>query len=307
MPSVTSNFMRSKGRTRSNNQVNNRTATLERMYVRVLSELCMNRFKYTGLEGTGIDARYLELQLFERALAVVFQHNDVLDPSGEVVTPGTGKIVALAGSPVGAENFIGNYTKFQVYGSRFMNRTLPIAECVPIWANYLRAPDLDIVFIYANKLAEIDRTIEINVKNARIAKGLIADDNTRLTAANVNDAIERGESVIKITRDITANIIPIDLGVDVKGIESLHITRQKYWNECMALLGINNANQDKKERLVESEVSANDDQVLTVQRVNLNARQEGIRQVNEMFGTDITVDYFGAITEADMPMIEEVA
>jgi hypothetical protein len=59
----------------------------------------------------------------------------------------------------------------------------------------------------------------------------------------------------------------------------------------MGLLGIDNANQDKKERLVEAEVGANDAQTDSLRFVALQARQQGIEHVNKTFGLNITVDY----------------
>ena len=60
----------------------------------------------------------------------------------------------------------------------------------------------------------------------------------------------------------------------------------------MGLLGINHANQDKKERLVSSEVGANDEQVDAMKNVALNSRQRAAKQINDMFGLSVSVDYF---------------
>lgn len=69
------------------------------------------------------------------------------------------------------------------------------------------------------------------------------------------------------------------------------IAKSKLWNECMGLLGINNANQDKKERLVAAEVGANDEQVEATRNIALNARQQACDRINDMFGLDISVDF----------------
>jgi len=59
----------------------------------------------------------------------------------------------------------------------------------------------------------------------------------------------------------------------------------------MSLFGINNSNQDKKERLVADEVAANNDQVAVMRAINLNARQEACTKINRLFGTNIWVEY----------------
>lgn len=280
----------------SNNQTNNRQTVLEAMYRRILGELAMNRFEWKGFEDTGVDTRYLEMMLYFHALSVVFKDGNKIDTEGNVIKVGTGQIYALRGNPSGTRNLVDNPTHFTLTGSNFQGRRLSIAECVPIWGNYFRSPDLDIVAIYSHKLAELDRTIEINSKNARRNKVLTYSENTQLTAKNVNDMIDRGEASIPVNFQMGDMVTALDLGVDPKSIESLSVLRSRIWNECMGLLGINNSNQDKKERLVAAEVGANDDQIGSARRINLNARQEAARKINEMFDLNVSVDYY-----SDMP------
>lgn len=295
---------------RMNNQTNNRQVVIERMYLRVLGELAMNRFEWKGLEGTHFDSRYVEMQLYFHALAVFFRDD------GEGDYPGTGQFIAMRGMPSGTKNLVDNPTMFTVTGPTFNSRRIRAASplsapglnhrvCVPIWANYFRSPDLDIVQVYASTLAELHRTIEINLKAARRSKVLAFDENQQLTAKNINDQLERGEAVISVNFALaTSNMISaLDLGVNPDTIEKLSILRARLWNECMGMLGIDNANQDKKERLVASEVDANNDQVNSSRRVNLNARQEAAEHINRVYGLNISVDYYSGGVDASMPEI----
>jgi hypothetical protein len=288
---------RGSGKKGRNNQTNDRQAILENMYLRVLGELAMNRFEWKGFEGTGVDTRFLEMMLYFHALAVVFRDDSERDADGNIIKVGTGQIFALRGAPSGTKNLVDNPVAFTLTGSNFQGARRTIANCVPIWSNYFRSPDLDIVTIYANKLATIDRTIEINSENARRSKILTYNENSTLTAKNINDMLNRGEATIPVNFNLGDMITALDLGIDPKSIESLSVLRSRIWNECMGLLGINNSNQDKKERLVESEVGANNDQIASSRRVNLNARQEAASKINAMFELDVSVDYY-----TDMPV-----
>ena len=60
-------------------------------------------------------------------------------------------------------------------------------------------------------------------------------------------------------------------------------------NEVFTDLGINNANMDKKERMVANEVTANDEQVKASEDVMLKVREEACRQINRIFGLNISV------------------
>ena len=59
----------------------------------------------------------------------------------------------------------------------------------------------------------------------------------------------------------------------------------------MTFLGVGNAKQDKKERLVSDEVSANDEQIQGSRYIMLNARQDACNAINQMFGLNISVDF----------------
>ena len=60
-------------------------------------------------------------------------------------------------------------------------------------------------------------------------------------------------------------------------------------NECMSFLGLNNANTDKKERMITDEVNANNELIEMFLWVMLNTRQEACREIKEKFGIDVQV------------------
>ena len=68
--------------------------------------------------------------------------------------------------------------------------------------------------------------------------------------------------------------------------------RMRLWNDCMTLLGIQNTNSDKRERMVVDEVNANDGQVKAARNVALMVRQEAANQINRMYpGLNVQVDW----------------
>ena len=60
-------------------------------------------------------------------------------------------------------------------------------------------------------------------------------------------------------------------------------------NEIFTDLGINNANMDKRERMVANEVEANNEQVKASEDVMLKVREEACKQINRIFKLDISV------------------
>jgi hypothetical protein len=58
----------------------------------------------------------------------------------------------------------------------------------------------------------------------------------------------------------------------------------------MTFLGINNANMNKRERLVDDEVQANNEQIMYSADVMLKARERACKRINEIFGLNISVE-----------------
>ena len=71
--------------------------------------------------------------------------------------------------------------------------------------------------------------------------------------------------------------------------KDLELQKHMIWNEAMTFLGLNNSNQDKRERLVANEVEANNEQVEGCLNAGLKARQRACREINRIFGTNISV------------------
>lgn len=267
-----------------NNPTNNKQVRTERMYIRKLTELAMNRFRWSGLPNS-VDERFLEKILFERGLAV-FYYEDKFNA-----------YLALRGSPAGQPNMYDNPVAFQVSGNAQINRTVSCSKksktkAVPIWSSYSRVPEFETVLLYAEKLANLDRSIEINSNNLRQTKIIVANEDQRLSFQNFNRQIEEGFSAIFATNSQMAEQIQaLDIGVDPRGLLALMEAKTRLWNECMTMLGIdNNPGQDKKERLVSGEVEANEDQVNSQRAVNLKARLQACEVINRRFGFQVTVE-----------------
>ena len=283
---------------RKNNPAMNQQTMTEQMYIRVLSELCANRFEWDGLPDD-VDVRFLEMNLTWRALAIFYQDAE-LD-----------RFFIAQAAPSGAVNFMDEPTSYTIFGPNMQSQRLNAMpsydltptgdagprkdpECVPIWANYMRTPDLDIIHLYARKLAKLDRSIEITADNMRKTKVVAANENERLSVQNALKQIAEGQDAVLVTDGgaaMISNMQVLDLGVDPLTLPNLQIAKSKMWNEVMGLLGINNANQDKKERLVAAEVGANDEQVQATRNIALNARQQACERINRLYGLDISVDF----------------
>lgn len=279
-----SNLGKSNPNWRYNPAMNTRALAFY-FYRRKLSELAINRFKWFGLPKT-VNPRFLETTLFQNALSVFYFDRDTRVNS----------FMALAAGVLGVPNMQDDPTAFRVYRRPLPSMTLTSAQCVPIWANTARVPDIDMVLYYAHRFADWDTTIEVNGQNARQTKIIASDENSRLTMQNLQRQIVQGEPAIYAVdysdgTSLADRVTTLDLGIDLMGLEKLHIVRNRIWAECMQMLGINANSTEKKERVVEDEVSQNDDMVMTNRSIALNERQAAAERINARYGLKVSVEY----------------
>jgi hypothetical protein len=203
--------------------------------------------------------------------------------------------MALRGAGAGALDMYDNFKKYIVYGNSMLSETLDQDDCVPIWANTLRIPDMDVVTTYAHRLSNLDTTIDNLILLCRNPVIISAERGQVLSMQNAWRQVQEGEPVIfgsehlgqQLNEGVTAFPATGDKGL----IAVLQVAKSRIWNEGMTFLGINNSNQDKRERLVANEVSANDAQVNGFRNSALSARQLACERINKKYGLNVSVEW----------------
>lgn len=120
----------------------------------------------------------------------------------------------------------------------------------------------------AEKLAACDKAMNVNLMVSSMGKLLGAPDkkiaNTLKEA--LGDLTIGNPYVVMNSSDlenINVNQLVSDLGSDLIA-DKIQELKRSYVNEFLTLIGINNANLNKKERLVTDEVNANNDEVAAI-------------------------------------------
>lgn len=284
----------------SNNPTRNRTKQIERFYIIHLTQMAACRFTWNDLPKE-IDQRYLEMALTQKGLAVFFKEEKVYD-----------EYMVLRAGSLGPLNVYDNPTSYQVLGGSGefrVNQKLSNDECVPIWANYMRVSEMPNIIMWANRLAEIDRTIEISAINARQTRAVSVPEDMRLSAQNVIQQMREGVETVFGTEslgDIIKAIETIDLESHPAKLPNLLISKGKIWNEIMTFMGVSNSNEDKKERLVADEVHIKDEQIDLIKAMNLSSRQQAAESINEMFKLNVSVE-FNQTADAEIKAGAEMA
>lgn len=250
-----------------------------RFYMDWLTEMSMAIYKWEGLPPE-IDTWYLEQVLFNKGLAVFWYESDF------------DKYFCLAGSVDGNPNMYGNPVKFIVNGFNGFYKTLNAADCVPIWNNYLRKPQFNAMYIYARRLADIDRTIDINLFAQKTPIIAVIPESQRLSYKNYLRQYSGNEPAI-IVNDMTFNPESVQYVTPNPPLitNELLDAKRSIWAEIMTYLGIDNSNIDKAERVNTMEVRSNNGQIEASRLTHLNIRRMACEEINRKFGLEVWVDY----------------
>lgn len=255
-----------------------RNTQMYHYYLNRLIELATNCFKYEDLPDS-VDARFLERTLNSEGVAVWF-HEDGLDG-----------LVALTVALNGKWNIYNTPTSYRAYATNGYQQELTDKNSVLMWNNYNRTGILNDLEMYANRLAELDRTMDTNVILQKTPAIVKCTETQRLTLVNLFKQYEGNIPFIYATKDLDLNGVEV---IDMKVpyvCDKLNTYKRQMWAEVLAYLGIEAITSEKSERLVKSESSSMQG-VIKAQRANrLDARKEAVEKINKMFGTDIKVEF----------------
>ena len=155
---------------------------------------------------------------------------------------------------------------------------------------------LDIVSMYGDMLALTLETFSINIVNSKLSYVFAAESKTMAESMKkLFDQVASGQPAafadkalftddgepkwMEFQQNLKQNFIGLDLLEAMTTIE----------NKFNTAVGINNANLQKRERLLTDEVNANNQDIKSLCSVWLDSMTDSMKKVNEMFGLNLSV------------------
>ena len=247
-------------------------------YLNRLTELSVSMFEWKNLPPT-VDPRYLELHLFESGSVVYFNDevigNLCLDclPSGRL---------DVYGNPVLRRAYSG-YNNYQ--------KLLKESNSVIIWNNYLHTNSVLEVKMFAKRLYNLDRIIDVNANAQKTPVLIQGTEQQRLTLKNLYKEFDGNSPFIFGDKNLDLNSLKcLQTGAPYV-CDKLYNLKQMYWNEALTYLGINNTGAQKRERMLAIESSQAQGGTISSRYSRLQSRREAVEKINAMFGTNIEVNY----------------
>lgn len=267
-------------------QLNNRTFT---HYYYKLMLIAKSLFKWNNLPN-GINEKWIEKYLFSDGQCVFYKD------------PNLGFMIAKIGE-CGPLNNYDEPTTIRPYATNYIytnpntdDMLVNNEDCVIIRNNDECIPTFPEIQLYSADLTNIKRTIDTNIEGQKMPVVIVCSDKQKLSFKQAIKQKQDNEPVIYGDKNLDLNEIKTLNTVTPIVFDKLQTQKNNVLNECLTFLGINNANTDKKERLITNEVDSNNQLIKSCSDVMLKARQEACKRINEMFGLNISVERRNDIT-----------
>jgi hypothetical protein len=244
-------------------------------YLNRLRLLATSLFTWENLdEVAGFGAsRFLEQSLFDNGRAC-FVKDDELG------------FMALKVNPSDKLNVYNLPTRVMAWSIGY-EKNYDFDDVVYIMNNELQLPTSQTINLIAYRLYETERTIDTNLIAQKTPVLIEGDTKTILTLKNVymqysgNTPFIFGNKQFDISNKL--NVLKTDAPYL---IDKLTIHKHELWNEALTYLGIDNANTDKKERLITDEVESNNDLINFYLNCFYKTRKQACELINEKFLKD---------------------
>lgn len=256
-------------------------------YLERLKKVAMSIFEWSNLPES-MNARYIERSLYYFGTAALLYDETLGYINTNCATSGQiniyGLPTALNCYSFGYQETRKLYTglKYDEYGNPV---TLNNDECILVMNNWERTPTCTTLELFALRLYEAERTMDVNIKAQKTPVMLITDDEQRLTLKNLYLQYDGNEPFIFGDKNILSEGMIKSVRTDAPFLcDKIMAYKKEIWNEALEFLGVNTLSLEKKERLISDEASSNNELINMNLQSYLVPRQEACRQFNEKFG-----------------------
>lgn len=248
-------------------------------YLERMKKIALSMFEWQNLPDS-MNARFIEMCLFYNGQAA-FLYDD-----------NYGYINTMAADG-GYINIYGLPTEIQCYSYRFnQRRSLYMTdtgaekgeECILVMNNFERIPTATTVTLFAQRLAEAQRTADVNIKAQRTPILITTDQKQYFTLKKMYEEYDGNTPAIFSDKNVITPDALRALKTDAPFIvNNIMDYKREIWNEFLTFMGISNLSE-KRERMISNEVDSNNELVNLNLQALLTPRKEACKQFNDKYG-----------------------
>lgn len=252
-----------------------------------MSRIMVSMFEYENCPDS-MNPLYLEKCLFEFGQAVVLKDS-------------TKGIINTKCADGGYLNIYDLPTKLRCFATEFSTERLVYnginegvlnedTQAVHILNDINRCPSWFTVYSFAERLADAQKTCDINIRAQRTPILILGSEKQKTKLKTIYAKYDGFEPVIMGDEDYLSqdSIKAVNTGAPYVA-DKVQSYKKEIWNEFLTTIGVNTIDMEKKERLISGESNANNELINFNLQSYLKPRQEAVKKINELFGTNISV------------------
>lgn len=254
-------------------------------YLDRMRKIALSMFEWENLPDS-MNARYLEMTLFYKGQAGMLYDKDY----GFINTQATDS---------GYINIYGLPSRIQCYSYRYNEmRDLYVKgsgepidkEAILVLNNYDRTPTATSLQLFAYRLAQAQRTADVNIMAQRTPILITTDQRQEFSMRKLYEQYDGNTPVIYADKNSGLNPDAVRAIKTDAPFIATDILQYKIliWNEFLSFLGISNLDE-KRERLISSEIDSNNELVNMNLQSYLIPRKKACEEFNQKYGTNIDV------------------
>lgn len=165
------------------------------------------------------------------------------------------------------------------------------ADCAIAWDNMLRVPLVPMLKRYAKRIARYDSVMDTNIEAQRTPWIVAAAPENKRNAQVMQSKLESNDQYWKLMQGMEGTL-PYVLNTQAPFVAD-KVNEQKHVliNEALTLIGIDNSNVDKRERVQTAEVLSNNEQIMAMRESRMRSREQFCERCNALFGLDMSVEW----------------
>ncbi len=246
------------------------------LYYNHLGNLALTMFEWEGLPAS-VNARFIEASLAQSGAAAFIE------------APGLG-FIATRVTAVGMVDIYGEPIAYKCYSANgLFSQDFKSRDMVLIRNNAMMSPTMEIITFYAARLADLEMTISVNLATQKKPWVILTNEKQRFSWEQFMMKVEGNQSLIMGTKELDLDAIKY-IGLDAPYlVDKLQQAKESIINDFYTRMGLNNANTDKRERLIVDEVNANNQVIELNYMTMLQTRQMACKLINEKYGLKVSV------------------
>ena len=260
-----------------NSQLSNYKTYL--MYFRRMLSLAENVFEFENLPNSYMDISYINRKLVRTGSIAFFKDEEL-------------GLIALPYSVIGNLDVYGRPMQIEVHGDNSYRRKLNQKEFVIMYDNTQKFRLVIDISQMAERMALCVRTNDINLVHQRTPRiWKTPQDKVESLKKTLDEIDSMTEDIVGYDgneiADMNVVLAPAPYVVD-KIDQHIHAL----WAEFYSMIGVANLQEQKRERVIIDEMVASQGGTIAARFSRFEPRERAIREINEKFGTEISVHYY---------------